>query len=177
MRDDYEFDDDDAFVVIERQSPGIGSFLIGAAIGAGVALLFAPRSGEETRREIQRGARRVRTAAQDVASEAVNRVSDTFPEARRQVEERIDAARQAIALKRSQVTRAMDAGREAARDARVDLEAKLASTKAAYHAGEDVAREAHEDRAVRSAARAARARRTRSTGASALAPDEGLDEI
>ena len=37
MRDDYEFDDDDAFVVIERQSPGIGSFLIGAAIGAGVA--------------------------------------------------------------------------------------------------------------------------------------------
>ncbi|MDR0350592.1 MAG: YtxH domain-containing protein, partial [Coriobacteriales bacterium] len=27
----------------------LGSFLLGGAIGAGVALLFAPRSGEETR--------------------------------------------------------------------------------------------------------------------------------
>jgi gas vesicle protein len=170
MRDEYEFDDDDAFVVIERQSAGIGTFLIGAAIGAGVALLFAPGSGEETRREIQRGARRVRDAAQDVASDAVGRVSDTFQEARRQVEERIDAARHAIELKKQQVTRAMDAGREAARDARGELEARLASTKAAYHAGEDVAREAHEDHAARRAAR--RARR-----AAALAPDEDLDGI
>ncbi|NUO63939.1 MAG: YtxH domain-containing protein, partial [Gemmatimonadaceae bacterium] len=42
--DDYEFDDDEPYVVIERQSAGIGSFLVGAAIGAGLALLFAPKS-------------------------------------------------------------------------------------------------------------------------------------
>ena len=43
------FDDDEPYVVIERQQgSGIGSFLLGAAIGAGIALLLAPRSGAST---------------------------------------------------------------------------------------------------------------------------------
>ena len=29
---------------------GLGKFVVGAAIGAGIALLFAPRSGKETRK-------------------------------------------------------------------------------------------------------------------------------
>jgi hypothetical protein len=45
----YEFDDDDEpYVVIEKHSPGVGSFLVGVMIGAGIALLVAPRSGGET---------------------------------------------------------------------------------------------------------------------------------
>jgi hypothetical protein len=38
------------------------------------------------------------------------------------------------------VARAMEAGREAAQQARGDLERRLAETKAAYNAGVDVAR-------------------------------------
>ena len=59
----YEFDDDEPFVVIEKQTGSAGAFLLGAAIGAGIALLFAPRSGIETREEIRRSARRVRDRA------------------------------------------------------------------------------------------------------------------
>ena len=155
---DYEFDDDEPFVVIERESAGIGSFLLGAAIGAGIALLMAPQSGEETRQRLTRGVRRVKWAAQDAVEDATAKVSDTFNEARRQVEERIDAARLAIELKKDQVQRAMEAGREAARDARGELQERIAATKAetraAYEAGAGIARDARTG-AERSAARAA----------------------
>ena len=68
-------------------------------------------------------------------------MTDTFQDARRKVEEQIDSARDAIEAKRDQVRRAMDAGRVAAADARMDLDTRLAETKAAYQAGADVARE------------------------------------
>jgi len=136
----YEFDDDEPYVVIEKQTGSVGAFLVGAAIGAGIALLFAPRSGAETRLELQRGARRVRDRAEDAVEGATDRIADSYESARRRVETRIDSARQAVDLKRHQVSRAMEAGRYAAQQAREDLERRLAETKAAYRAGMDVAR-------------------------------------
>jgi gas vesicle protein len=134
------FDDDEPYVVIERHGSGIGSFLLGAAIGAGMALLLAPRSGAATRRDIKRRAMRVRRAAEQKVSDVTNNVTDTFSDARRRVEERIDSAREAIDLKKRQVSRAMDAGRAAAREAREELETRIAETKAAYGAGATVGR-------------------------------------
>ena len=136
----YEFDDDEPFVVIEKQTGSAGAFLLGAAIGAGIALLFAPRSGLETREELRRGARRVRDRAEDLVEDATDRISDSFTEARERVESRIDRARQAVDMKRQQVARAMEAGRAAAHQARADLERRISETKAAYQAGADVAR-------------------------------------
>ena len=137
---DYDFDDDEPYVIIERRSGGMGSFLAGLAVGAGLALLFAPQSGDETRRQITRSARRVRNAAVDAVGDVRGRVQETFEAARQRVEEKIDEARGAIEMKREQVQRAMDAGRAAAQQARDDLERRLAETKAAYQAGADVAR-------------------------------------
>ena len=136
----YEYEDFEPHVVIEKHEPGIGPFLLGIAIGAGVALLFAPRSGAATRRSLRRRALRVRRAAEDVMTEATENVSDSFQDARRKVEERLDSAREAIDVKRRQVNRAMNAGRAAAREARADLEQRIAETKAAYNAGVAVAR-------------------------------------
>ena len=136
----YEFDDDEPYVVIEKQTGGVGAFLVGAAIGAGIALLFAPRSGVETRLELQRSARRVRDRAEDAVEGATDRIADSYETARRRVETRLDSARQAVDHKRQQVSRAMEAGRYAAHEARADLERRLAETKAAYRAGVDVAR-------------------------------------
>ena len=132
--------DDEPAVIIERHSGGVGSFLIGVAIGAAAALLLAPQSGVETRRDLRRGARRARRAAQNIAGDLSTKVSDTFEQARDRVEHGIDNARQAIDLKKRQVTRAMEAGRAAAQQAREELERRIAETKAAYNAGVDVAR-------------------------------------
>jgi gas vesicle protein len=48
MRDN----DEGPYIVIERESGGgIGSFVLGALVGAGLALLFAPKSGAETQED------------------------------------------------------------------------------------------------------------------------------
>jgi gas vesicle protein len=135
----YEFDDDEPLVVIEKHEPGIGPFLMGLAIGAGVALLVAPRSGAATRRRITRRARRVQRAAEQMANDVTAGVAGTFQDARRRVEEQIDSARQAIDLKRQQMRRAMDAGRSAAQEARDELEQRIAERKMAYQTGATVA--------------------------------------
>jgi gas vesicle protein len=138
-------DNDEPRVIVEKRSAGIGMLLIGLVVGAGVALLLAPQSGMETRRRLARGARRVRRVAEDAAGDVSERVGEKFDEARERVSERVsehvEAAREVLASKRSKVTRAMSAGREAAAQARVDLETRLAQTKAAYEAGARVARE------------------------------------
>lgn len=45
--------------------PFVAGMLIGALVGAGIALLFAPQSGEDTRRLIRRRARKLADAARE----------------------------------------------------------------------------------------------------------------
>ena len=139
----YHEHEGEPYIVIEKHSGGdVGNLLLGVLIGAGVALLFAPRSGEETRRDLGRKARAAGDAVKGVAQEVTGQVVDTFEGAKARVEEQIDSARTAIESKTRQVSRAMEAGREAAHQAREDLERRLAETKAAYNAGGEVARRA-----------------------------------
>ena len=133
--------DDEPTVIIEKHSGSVGSFLVGLAFGAGLALLLAPQPGIETRRAIGRRARDARDRAFDAADDVTTRVTDEFGRARVAVTDRVDRARQAVDLKRRQVQRAIDAGRTAATEARDDLERRIAETKAAYQAGARVARE------------------------------------
>jgi gas vesicle protein len=52
---------------MDGRSLGLG-LLIGAAIGAGAALLMAPASGEQTRRQLRRNARRLAAQGGDTLS-------------------------------------------------------------------------------------------------------------
>ncbi len=63
-------------------------------------------------------------------------------EAQRQLEERLDAARDGVQARYDDVRDALDAGRSAASDAREDLHDRLQRSKAAYRAGVAAAREA-----------------------------------
>jgi gas vesicle protein len=136
----YEFDEGEPFVVIEKHSSSLGSFFWGLVAGAGLALLFAPQSGADTRYRIKLQARRARQAAQDLAEDVTDTVVGTIETARRNVEDRVGAARDAVEMRRQQVKRAVHAGRAAAQEARYELERRIAETKAAYQAGADVAR-------------------------------------
>lgn len=132
----YDFDDDQPYVVIEKhEDAGVAPFLVGLAIGAGVALLFAPRSGRATRRDIRRRAMRARDAAEQTVTDVRDNVVGTFERARQRVEDQIESARSAVDLKKRQITRAVDAGRAAAEEARLELEQRIADTKASYRAG------------------------------------------
>jgi len=133
---DWDEDDEDyyaePYVIIEKQEIGIGPLLLGIALGAGVALLFAPQSGQETRRGIARSARRAQDAAQDFVEDVSGTVADKFKEVRTSVEERLEATIDAVDERKRRVTNAFHAGRAAAREARGELEQRIAETKAAY---------------------------------------------
>ena len=135
--DEYDWYDDEPYprepyVIVERNEPGVGTFLIGLALGAGVALLLAPQSGEETRRVLARRARRAQDAAKDFVEDVSGTVADKFQEVRASVEERIEATLDAVDDKKRRVSNAFHAGRAAAREARGELEQRIAESKAAY---------------------------------------------
>ena len=139
--DEYDWYDEDEpypyvveepYVVVERHGGGVGSLFLGLAVGAGLALLLAPQSGEQTRRSIGRRARRAQEVAQDFVQDVSGTVADKFQEVRGSVEERIEATLDTVDRKRRQVSNAFDAGRAAARQARGELEQRIAESKAAY---------------------------------------------
>lgn len=77
------------------EGAGAGSillaFLLGAAAGAAVALLYAPQAGEKTRELLGEKAREGRKRATDFAAKA----SDTFTQGRDQVSNAIERGRDA----------------------------------------------------------------------------------
>ena len=136
--DEQDWYDDDPYaverpyVIVERREVGVGSLIIGLALGASVALLLAPQNGEETRRVIARRARRAQEVAQGFVEDVSGTVADKFDEVRATVEERIEATCEAVDAKKRQVSNAVVAGRAAARQTRGELEHRIAERKAAY---------------------------------------------
>jgi gas vesicle protein len=123
--------DEVPYIVVERGSGQIGSFVLGALVGAGLALLFAPKTGAETQEDLKAQARRLKSAAEVRVREA-----------QKQLEERLEVAREGVQARVEGVKDAMDAGRKAASEAREDIELRLERSKAAYRAGVDAARKA-----------------------------------
>ncbi len=65
-------------VVIERRSGGgMGVFLLGLAVGAGLALLFAPQPGEGTPAPLSRKARKARRKARRFLDPARETAAET----------------------------------------------------------------------------------------------------
>ena len=82
--------DDVPYIVIERESGGgMGSFVLGALVGAGLALLLAPQSGEETQEQIRSRARELRDEAESRVRSAQRQLEERLEEARRDVRGRI----------------------------------------------------------------------------------------
>jgi len=121
--------DDFPYLVIERREGGIGPFFLGALLGAGLALLFAPRTGEETREELKAGVTRLRERAEGTVRDLQDTVTDTIGSVRGEVTDRLEAAREAF-----------EAGRQAARATRTDMERRVNDVKAGVRAGIDAAR-------------------------------------
>lgn len=84
-------------VVVERRSGGgIGLFLLGVAVGAGLALLYAPQSGAETRTELRRGARRFRRKARVVVEDVRERAEEVIGNTRTTARDIASEAREAL---------------------------------------------------------------------------------
>lgn len=73
----------------------MGGFLLGAVVGAGLALIFAPMAGEETRRRIGDTARNLK----DAAREQLGSVKDVVKEGAGDVGAALDAGKDAFQRK------------------------------------------------------------------------------
>lgn len=78
------------------------SFLLGGMVGAGLALLLAPQSGEETRKKIKEFTDDVRDKAEDYVTQAKEGVNATVERGKHFVDE-----------KKSVIAAAVEAGKEA----------------------------------------------------------------
>ncbi len=66
------------------------AFLIGGAVGAGIALLYAPQSGRDTRKDIAKTARRVKKETVNLVEDAVDSINDFASDVKDKVSDIID---------------------------------------------------------------------------------------
>ncbi len=85
---------------------GFGWFLAGLGIGAAIGMLYAPKSGQETREDLRR-------RADDGRDYMINRAK----EAREQATKLVDKGKEVVEQQKDQFRSAYEAGRQAYKDA------------------------------------------------------------
>ncbi|OHB25387.1 MAG: hypothetical protein A2X79_07495 [Desulfuromonadaceae bacterium GWB2_53_15] len=78
------------------------SFVAGAAVGAGLALLYAPKSGKEMRETIA-----------DLTEDAVDKIKEYAKDAQDKIKTVIEEGRETVVEKKSILASAIEAGKEA----------------------------------------------------------------
>lgn len=103
-------------------------FVIGGLVGAAVALILAPQSGEETRAQIKERGIELKTRAGELAVEARERAEELSDEARKRAEEFSLETRkkveEIIADARVRLEEVLEEGRKAAVKRKEELLAK-----------------------------------------------------
>jgi gas vesicle protein len=125
---------DEGYVIIERRTGNFGTFVWGLLVGAAAALLFAPKTGRETRKELSESYFRLRNDAEDRIRDAQEAMNRTVDDVRRQFEDGMDSAR-----------RAMESGRQAARESRDEMERRVRESRDAFRSGYEAARAGRSD--------------------------------
>jgi gas vesicle protein len=104
MRDDEDYSDDGTSPVL--------AFLLGAATGAAIALLYAPRSGDETRELLNEKLRETAVRGREAREQLVNRGRELLDEAGTYVERQ----KAAVEERKERFSAAVEAGRQAYRE-------------------------------------------------------------
>jgi gas vesicle protein len=104
-------------------------FVLGGIVGAAVALLLAPQSGEETLEQIRERGIELKSRAGDLTEQGRKRAEELALEARKRAEEAQDRSRLILEEQRSRLQDAIDEGKDAAAKKRDELMARLEAEK------------------------------------------------
>lgn len=86
---------DEKTIIVKQGS--FGSFLRGVLIGAGIALLLAPKSGRETRTMLTERGTEIKDKAVNLASDTRDRAQTVISDARNKIQDTVKSAQQGIA--------------------------------------------------------------------------------
>ncbi len=89
-----------------------GAFLLGGAIGAVVALLYAPKSGRETRKDIAKTARRVKKETVHLVEDAVDSINDFAEDVKDKVSDIIERGRDLSDDAKKEIVRNLEQGQK-----------------------------------------------------------------
>lgn len=84
---------------------GLSSFLLGLGVGVGIGMLFAPKSGQETREIIK-----------NKAGEGSDYLKQRSADLKQTANEWVDKGKDALGRQRENIADAVEAGRQAYRD-------------------------------------------------------------
>jgi len=89
-----------------------GAFLLGGMIGAFVALLYAPKSGRETRKDISRAARRVKRETVDLVEDAIDSINEFSGDVKDRVSDIIDRGKELSDGAKKEIIKNLDHGQK-----------------------------------------------------------------
>ena len=104
------------------RSQAAGMFLTGAAIGAAVALLYAPKSGAQTRRDLRKFSKRAVNRLEDLQDDFRDQVSDWVEDVGCAVKEGVNKGKQFGSQGYAQVLEVFDNARKYVEDGKSRLE-------------------------------------------------------
>jgi len=84
---------------------GLSSFLLGLGVGVGIGMLFAPKSGQETRELIK-----------NKAGEGTDFLKQRGADLKQTANEWVDKGKEALGRQKDNIADAVEAGRQAYRD-------------------------------------------------------------
>ena len=84
---------------------GLSAFLLGLGVGVGIGMLFAPKSGQETRELIK-----------NKAGEGTEYLKQRGTEAKQTAAEWVDKGKDALSRQKDTLSEAVEAGKQAYRD-------------------------------------------------------------
>ena len=91
-------------------------FVIGATVGAVVALLFAPKSGRELREDLADATRKGVDRARETGSQLSSRAGEYYDAATERAGELASSAREAVSARGERFSAAIEAGKQAYRE-------------------------------------------------------------
>lgn len=116
----------------DDNSSGLGWFLAGLGVGALIGVLYAPKSGKETREDIVQGAIDAKEKAAAYAQQGYEKAGDYVAQGKQVAGDYVDRGKEYYEKGRSQWTEYVEKGKNLVQDQQDKVQAAINAGKEAY---------------------------------------------
>lgn len=116
----------------DNGTSGLGWFLAGLGVGALVGVLYAPKSGADTRQDILAGAADAKQKAADLAQQGIDKANDYVEQGKQAAGDYVDKGKEYYEKGRSQWTQYVEKGKSLVTDQQNAVQAAIDAGKEAY---------------------------------------------